>query len=89
MMSNVLTDKLFLVLTALLGITLLSWLLTSFVNFEKKSLGAMILLLAFFKVRLIAIHFMEMAKTQRLVRIAFEAWFFLVGGGMIWGYLIG
>ncbi len=89
MMPYVIRDKLFLVLVALLCITLLSWLLISSVNLEEKSLGVMILLLAFFKVRLIAIHFMETAKAQRLVRIAFETWGVVVGGMIIFGYLMG
>ena len=88
MMTYVVKDKLFLVLVALLGITLLSWLLISSVDLEEKSLGVLILLLAFFKVRLIAIHFMETAKAQRLVRIAFETWGVVVGGMMIFVYLM-
>ncbi len=88
-MMYVVKDKLFLVLVALLGITLMSWLLISIVDLEEKSLGVMILLLAFFKVRLIAIHFMETAKAQRLVRIAFETWGVAVGGMIVFGYLVG
>ncbi len=84
MMLNLVKDKLFLVLIALLGMTLMSWLLISSAN-----LGVMILLLAFLKVRLIAIHFMEAAMAHRLVRIAFDAWGVVVGGGIIFGYLIG
>ncbi len=89
MMLNLVKDKLFLVLIALLGMTLMSWLLISSTNLGEKSLGVMILLLAFLKVRLIAIHFMEAAMAHRLVRIAFDAWGVVVGGGIIFGYLIG
>ncbi|OUS25256.1 hypothetical protein A9Q99_21935 [Gammaproteobacteria bacterium 45_16_T64] len=89
MMLNVAKDKLFLVLVALLGITMVSWLFISSANLEEKSLGVVILLLAFFKVRLIAIHFMETAMAHRLVRIAFETWGAVVGGMMILGYLMG
>lgn len=86
-MSTLIKDKLFLVLAGLLSLTLLSWLILSYVGLEAQTLGVILIILAFIKVRLIIIHYMEAAKAYLPIRIAFEAWVILVGGITIALYL--
>ncbi len=73
-------DKLFLVLAALLSLTLLSWFLVRFINIDLKNMGVLLIFLAFFKVRLVTVHFMEIKKADRPVMIAFELWVLVVWG---------
>lgn len=87
MMLTVLKDKLLLVLAALLSLTLASWYLMAYVELEGKMLGALLLLLAFIKVRLIIVHYMEGVKAQLPIRLLFEAWVFVVAAITIGLYL--
>lgn len=80
-------DKLFWVLAALLALTLLSWLILSVLNIDRRLIGVLLILLAFVKVRLIVIHYMEAAKAYLPIRLAFEAWVLVAGGITIALYL--
>ncbi len=86
-MSTLIKDKLFLVLAGLLVLTLLAWLISASAGLEIQTLGVILIILAFVKVRLIIIHYMEAAKVYLPIRIAFEAWVILVGGITIALYL--
>lgn len=79
MMAALLKDRLFLVLLALLAITLVSWLLVGSGSLDTEVLGALVLVLAFVKVRMIVIHYMEASTVPRPLRLGFEAWVVLVG----------
>lgn len=74
------TRRLLLVLFALLGLNIVSWLLMISARFDARALGVAALVIAFVKVRLIVIHYMDVALAQLPVRIAFEAWVCVVGG---------
>ena len=50
-------------------------------------LAAALLLLAFFKVRLVIMHFMEVATAPLLLRFIFEAWVLVVCGAILVTYL--
>ena len=87
-MTALIKDKLFWVLAGLLALTLLSWLIVSSAGLETQTLGVILIILAFVKVRLIIIHYMEAAKAYLPVRICFEAWVILVAGITIALYLL-
>lgn len=72
-------DKLFWVLLILLSITLLSWGLSYSAVLDKKVFGALLLALAFLKVRLIVVHYMEANRAVLPLRIAYESWIIGVG----------
>jgi len=86
-MSTLMKDKLFLILLALFGLTLLSWLGSVYLNIEPKILGCLIMVISFLKVRLIIVHYMELAKTFPILRWAFETWVLLVASVTIALYL--
>ena len=73
--------KLLMVLLALLALTLSSWLFTHFGIVGGKQLGLVILGLAFIKVRLIVIHYMEATEVLLPIRLAFETWILLAALG--------
>lgn len=72
-------DKLFWILLLLLSITLLSWGLSYSAALNEKNFGALLLVLAFLKVRLIVVHYMEANRAVLPLRIAFESWVIGVG----------
>jgi hypothetical protein len=78
-MSALFKNKLFLVLMVLFGLTLLSWMGLNHLNIDERIAGVLILIIAFIKVRLIIVHYMELPKTFLSLRLAFEAWIFLTG----------
>lgn len=80
-------NKLLLVLILLLGITVCIWLLSTFTLVEGKTLGILILVFAFVKIRLIIIHYMEAGRVILPIRVAFESWVLIVGMGTIGLYL--
>ncbi len=81
-------NKLLLVLVLLLTLSLCSWLLSAFTLVDGKTLGVMILVFAFMKVRLIIIHYMEANRVILPIRMAFEAWVLIVGGSTIGLYIL-
>jgi len=87
-MSIQLKSKFFIVLVALLILTLLSWLTLSFLKVSPEVLGVFMILLAFIKVRLIIIHFMELPKTNLAIRLTFEMWIILTGSTTAVLYLL-
>jgi hypothetical protein len=48
-----------------------------------------VLVVAFVKVRLVGIHFMELGRAPLALRAAFEAYVILVGGALVVLYLVG
>ncbi|MDP7068778.1 MAG: cytochrome C oxidase subunit IV family protein [Acidimicrobiales bacterium] len=81
-------DRLFLVLTALLGLTLVSWLASSSLGLGRQTLGVSVLVLAFVKVRLIIVYYMEASTVCRPIRVGLEGWVFGVAGATIALYLL-
>jgi len=79
-------DKLFIVLLTLLGLTLLSWCILNFTDLSVKWAGMLVLLIAFVKVRLIVIHYMEANKAALPIRMAFEAWLWGTTIAVLWLY---
>jgi hypothetical protein len=71
----------------LVFITALSWYLsldlTAGVDNAHRYVTTGILLLTFFKVRLVIIHFMELSNAPRLLHYAYEAWVVIVCGVLI------
>ena len=80
-------NRLFLVLMALLAFTLAGWSLMGFSSVSGKPLGAILLVLAFVKVHLIVVHYMEANSAEPFLRNAFKAWTWLVGALVIGMYL--
>ena len=78
--------KLFIVLTALLAITGFSWAMTALSVFSQQTLAVVIMLLAFFKARLIIVHYMQVYNSTLLIRLAFEVWLVIAAIGTIWLY---
>lgn len=50
----------------------LSWLNSGWDN--RQSVGSIVLIIAFFKARIIGLHFMELAAAPWPLRLLFEAW---------------
>lgn len=75
-----LKDKLLWVLSLLLLLTVLSWAVSVDLPLSNKHLGTLLLVVAFIKVRLIIMHFMEANTVHGALRFAVEAWIVLVGG---------
>lgn len=86
-MSELAKRKPLLVLSALLALTAASWLLGYWPALAPGTLGALLIILAFVKARLVIVHFMETHATHVAVRLAFEAWILVVGGITIGIYL--
>jgi hypothetical protein len=87
-MQAILKDRLFLLLGILLGITLLSWVLSHTLALESQMLGIALILLAFLKVRLIIVHYMETKIAIPAIKIAFDVWVFVVAAITLWLYLL-
>ena len=80
---TLLKDKLFVVYATLLGVTAISWFMSYAALLDGAILAGALLGLAFIKVRLIVIHYME-AKHARLgIRLAFEGWIVLAAATTI------
>lgn len=66
----------------LVTLTALSWYLsldlTVGIDNSHRITSSGLLLLAFFKVRLVIIHFMELGSAPRILRLMFEAWVLVV-----------
>lgn len=73
-MFSLLKDKPVITLVILLALTLTSWLLLYSMKLEPKTIGALLLLLAFVKVQLIISQYMELHKAILPIRIAFWLW---------------
>ncbi len=86
-MSNLLKDKATIVLVILLALTLLSWLMLYALKLEPKTVGVLLLVLAFVKVQLIISQYMELNKAIFPIRIAFWLWTACACGISIWMYL--
>jgi len=91
-MNNLNHNKLLWVLVILLSLTALSWAAPQLAplfgkTMGAKILGALLILLAFMKVRLIILHFMEAGSAYPPLRLAFEAWVAIAGGGTLLLYL--
>jgi len=91
-MTNLNHNKLLWVLVVLLSLTALSWVAPQLVPptsnaMGSKALGTLLILLAFSKVRLIIVHFMEAGSAYPPLRLAFEAWVAIAGGGTLLLYL--
>lgn len=73
-MMTVFENRLRLVLFVLLGLTLLSWGVQTVSFPEPKWAGLAVLAIAFVKVRLIVVHYMEAKLALLPIRVAFELW---------------
>ena len=80
-------NKLRWVLFTLLSLTALSWVAPQLNALNGKTLGTLIIVLAFIKLRIIIMHFMEAGSTHPALRTAFEAWVVIAGGVTIFLYL--
>jgi|TARA_B100001971_G_scaffold118806_1_gene109406 hypothetical protein len=87
-MMTLLKDRLFVVLAVLLGLSLVSWLAASLLKLDLQVLGVAVLVLAFVKVHLIILYYMEVNRAHRPIRLAFETWVFAVAGILIAIYLL-
>jgi len=65
-------------LAALFAITFLSWSISKVSSLETKTIGAILITLAFLKARLIIIYFMELPSKPVFLKIIFEGWIFSV-----------
>ncbi|MDZ7784651.1 MAG: hypothetical protein U5K56_17500 [Halioglobus sp.] len=79
--------KYFVVLVLLLALTLLSWLVLYVARLEPKTVGVLLLCLAFVKVQLIISQYMESNKAILSVRVAFWIWTITAGTISIGIYL--
>ena len=70
----------YLVIFVPLRLSFLSWFSVNYFHFNHKTLGMLMLIL---KVRLIIVHYMELAKTHAVIRWEFEGWIILAGGNTI------
>jgi len=74
----------------LVAATLASWSLGSGHGLSRgATAGVAVLVVAFVKVRLVGLYFMELRSAPIPLRLAFEAWVLVVGGVLIGLYLSG
>lgn len=86
-MNVFLQDKNLQALLVLFGLTVLAWLAPMLLTVPPVTLGFIVLLVAFVKVRLIMMRFMELHEVYPPLRYAFDAWALVAGGGTIFLYL--
>ena len=86
--TNSIETTIWLILATLTGI---SWILAESYNPENPDLFKYVtlglLVLAFFKVRLVIMHFMEVATAPTPLRLVFEIWVVVVCTSIIVSYL--
>ena len=80
-------NKLLPILIGLLLITALSWALMTFNLATGATLSVSIIALAFIKVRLIVMQYMEANRVPTRIRLAFETWFYFALAGTAMPYL--
>lgn len=92
-MMILLKDRVTYVWLVLFALTLLSWLLADGLAPDTASgvkyLSVSLLALAFFKIRLVILYFMEVLDAPWPLRGLLEAWVVLVFAGMCFLYLFG
>jgi Prokaryotic Cytochrome C oxidase subunit IV len=89
--QKVLASSATIVWVLLLAATIASWRLggePSAENLTPNGISAIALVIAFFKVRLVLIHFMELKDAPWGWRAIYEAWVLLVCGALVFLYLI-
>lgn len=75
---------------ALVAATLASWWLGADHGFDSAdTAGVVILLVAFFKVRLVGLHFMELRDAPLPLRLLFEGWCAVVCTTLVVMFLVG
>jgi hypothetical protein len=89
-MREILQTRNTLVFAGLIAITIISWFMgleSASGLFGTRVDGVILLLLAFFKVRLVMLHFMEIKHAPPLLRTICEAWIAISCGSLIAIYL--
>lgn len=82
---SALKDRVTWVWLALLAVTFGSWMLGGSGD-ATFATAASILMLSFFKVRLIVTHFMEVREAPLGLRLACDAWIALTLAALLWTY---
>ena len=89
--SNVVRSGATLVWLALTVLTALSWYLAEDYGVQHaqalRAVTVALFVVAFFKVRLVVMHFMEIAEAPLALRAVFEAWVVIVCGVLVFLYL--
>ncbi len=92
-MKSALTDKVTIIWLLLASLTGLSWMLGENQTFHSpEALAYMavgLFALAFFKVRLVIMYFMEVLDAPRVLRGLFEAWVVVIFFAVVSSYLLG
>ena len=90
-MTDLFRHRTTVVWAALVGATCVSWVLGTSHGIEAggvQAATAVVLAIAFVKVRYIGLEFMELRTAVTPLRVAFEAWVALVGGTVVALYLL-
>ena len=92
-MTSLLKNRVTIVWLGLVLATMLSWWLGTdhgFTGADGRTIGtAIVLAVAFLKIRFIGMHFMELRTAPLVLRIVFEGWVVGVGGVVLALYLAG
>jgi hypothetical protein len=90
-MLSLMLDRLAAIWLFLIGATMLSIEFTGdlFAGRSVRTVTVAVLLVAFVKVRLVALEFMELRYAPTFARFAFETWLVVIFSSMIGMYLLG
>jgi hypothetical protein len=89
-MNRLLGNRLGAVAAALLGITLVSWWLgTDHGIRDREVVGALLLTIAFIKVRFVGRYFMELRDAPLGLRLGLDFWLLGAGGLVLGLFLLG
>lgn len=86
-MKNALRMTPFVVWLMLVGLTLVSMLLTEGNHRQVASIAVVVLAAA--KSRLVIVHYMEVNRTAKHWRLLYQTWIFAVAAAVLIGYIIG
>jgi caa(3)-type oxidase subunit IV len=83
------TDRLASVWLVLVVATIISWRVGKDHGVDGTVATTIVLIVAFFKVRLVGLHFMELSTAPRGLRLAFEAYCVIVCAALVGMYVAG
>jgi hypothetical protein len=82
-MATLLSNRITIIWALLVAASLLSWESMAIAGEEARIARAAILVIAFIKVRLVGLEFMELRHAPLALRLGFEAWGVLVCGTLL------
>jgi len=82
-MASLLANRITLIWAVLVAASLLSWESMAIAGDDARLARAAILVIAFIKVRMVGLEFMELRHAPLALRIGFEVWGVLVCGALL------